>query len=352
GSEILAGLLYEYNGVEWSHATDHGVIGSRAAFGLAYQEMCEPQAFRSPYCRRGDPSLWCGRTAPPSKRDEAEADFYDSALPSVRRSIARCGQNNVFKRSADALFLDIGINDVGFSRWVAGLILTDPTLRYISNAFVPCFDSQGSCAQNFAETKKLYDTLDRRYALLRKVLDQFLLPDFGIAPSHVIVPIYPPGLENEEGKLCPQGNAGLTVATFASFVKNAHACEGGLVFGVANGVISAYPTGEAPMREGEEARQKLNDSLRAFVLNPEDRFDLISAYESRFLKRGVCATQDAASRPLQPNPCFDLQDLMAVPCAPGNPPSSPESMHVPRTVTHFESCLPNNRDPSFFHPFP
>ena len=27
-------------------------------------------------------------------------------------------------------------------------------------------------------------------------------------------------------------------------------------------------------------------------------------------------------------------------------------MHVPRAVTHFESCLPNNRDPSFFHPFP
>jgi hypothetical protein len=37
------------NGVERSRATDKGVIGSRSEIGLAYQEICRPDAFRS-YC--------------------------------------------------------------------------------------------------------------------------------------------------------------------------------------------------------------------------------------------------------------------------------------------------------------
>ena len=64
GATITEGVLYGYNGVEWSAATDKGVIGSRSEIGLAYQEICQPAAFRS-YCASGAP--WCGRTDPPTR---------------------------------------------------------------------------------------------------------------------------------------------------------------------------------------------------------------------------------------------------------------------------------------------
>ena len=70
GATIPEGILYGYDGVEWSAASDKGVIGSRSEVGLAYQEICEPQAFRS-YCVTGapgaggpSPPLWSGSRRP------------------------------------------------------------------------------------------------------------------------------------------------------------------------------------------------------------------------------------------------------------------------------------------------
>ncbi len=40
GATIMDGVLYGCNGVEWSAATDKGVVGSRSEVGLAYQEIC------------------------------------------------------------------------------------------------------------------------------------------------------------------------------------------------------------------------------------------------------------------------------------------------------------------------
>jgi len=85
----------------------------------------------------------------------------------------------------------------------------------------------------------LFDQLDRHYGLLRQVLDRYLLPDFRIEPSHVIVAVYPPALENENGAFYPQSNIGLTVATFGSFWTDARDGEGTLFgpFGVTPGVV-------------------------------------------------------------------------------------------------------------------
>jgi hypothetical protein len=47
GATIIDGVLYGYNGVEWSAATDKGVIGSRSEIGLAYQEICQPALVRT-----------------------------------------------------------------------------------------------------------------------------------------------------------------------------------------------------------------------------------------------------------------------------------------------------------------
>ena len=43
GATIPEGILYGYDGVEWSAASDKGVIGSRSEVGLAYQEICQPR---------------------------------------------------------------------------------------------------------------------------------------------------------------------------------------------------------------------------------------------------------------------------------------------------------------------
>ena len=178
GATITEGVLYGYNGVEWSASTD---IGSRSEVGLAYQEICQPDAFRS-YCVSGAP--WCGRTDAPTTQREQASGFYAAAAPAPRRATMRCGPNNVFKRSADALLIDIGINDVGFAGWAAGIILQDPLLRSAAGAMTPCFDKTARCVA----TRDLFAKLDSRYGLLRTILDQYMLPDFGIDPSHVMSP--------------------------------------------------------------------------------------------------------------------------------------------------------------------
>jgi hypothetical protein len=276
----------------------------------------------------------------------------------VRRSIARCGTANVVKRSVDALILDIGANDVQFQSWAAAMLLSDRALLKIANGFVPCVDNAAFCSGTYSATMSLFKKLDRRYGLLRKVLDQFLLKDFGIDdPSHVIVPVYPPGaLEDEDSHYCSLGNGGLTAATFPPFFgfPNASACEGAWR-GIALSVITAYRGGTSVMDELEAARVKVNAQLAAFALEPGRDFDVVNGFTPDFDARGLCATTDTASRSPPGNTCFtvdDLADANIVRCAPGNPPSNPESLHIPRVVDRSESCLANNGDPSDFHPFP
>jgi hypothetical protein len=328
GATIMDGLLYGYNGVEWSAVTDKGVVGSRSEVGLAYQEICQPDAFRS-YCASGAP--WCGRTDAPTPQQEQARGFYAAAASALRRAAMRCGPTNVFKRSADALLIDIGINDVGFSSWAAGIILQDPLLRSAASAMTPCFDGTARCAA----TRELFARLDSRYGLLRTVLDQYMLPDFGIDPSHVIVAVYPPALENETGVFCPQGNAGLTIGTLPSLLE-AH-CGGSFALG---GVLAQYPKSNQAERDVEQARVRLNDSLAAFALKIP-AFDVINSYTSDYARRGVCATTDAQSHPPAGEACFTAKDFANLHCA-----LSPESMHVPRAEAG--GCA---SDPSEFLPF-
>ncbi len=83
GATIMEGVLYGYNGVEWSAVTDKGVSGSRSEIGLAYQEICQPSAFRS-YCASGAP--WCGRTDPDARSHPpvGEACFTTQDLFNLR----------------------------------------------------------------------------------------------------------------------------------------------------------------------------------------------------------------------------------------------------------------------------
>ena len=285
GATIPEGILYGYNGVEWSQASDKGIVGSRSEVGLAYQEICQPQAFRS-YCVSGAP--WCGRTEPPTVGQEQAPGFYDAAGPGLRHAVMRCGPNNVFKRAADALLIDIGINDVGFAGWAAAIILQDPGLRLATHAAAPCFDGTANCTA----TQKLFATLGRRYDLLRTVLVQYMLPDFGIDPSHVIVAVYPPALENENGAFCPQGNAGLTIATLPSRNPFASACSGSILDRRRARRISGERSGREGRRAGagqaqREVSSPSRSSLRPSTSSPPIRPIMRSAASARRPTRRV-----------------------------------------------------------------
>ena len=91
GATIMDGVLYGYNGVEWRAATDKGVVGSRSEVGLAYQEICQPEACRS-YCSSGAP--WCGRTKLPNSAAGTGARLLlrGGARPAPRRHALRADE--------------------------------------------------------------------------------------------------------------------------------------------------------------------------------------------------------------------------------------------------------------------
>ncbi len=336
GATIMDGVLYGYNGVEWSKATDKGVIGSRSEIGLAYQEICRPDAFRS-YCASG--ASWCGRTDPPTPQQEQAPGFYDAAAPALRRAVMRCGPKNVFKRSADALLIDIGINDVGFAGWAAGIILQDPILRSAAGAMTPCFDGTARCAS----TRSLFARLDSRYGLLRTVLDQYMLPDFGIDPSHVIVAVYPPALENERGVFCPQGNAGLTIATFPSrFPSQAPASGSVRADGGRARRIPCERSGRKGCRAGAGETERKPRRLRPAASGETST----SSTPIRPITPGVASvrrpTRKAVLRPARP---VSRRRIFSICIA----RPTPKSMHVPRTGPLSSACP---GDPAAFLPFP
>ncbi len=357
GAAILEGLLYAWNGVEYDHAVDRGVIGSRAELGLAYQELCAN--FEPTNNRKLDP---------PTDAQESSAGFAAAALANARHYVVRCSRTkpNIFKRTADGLLLDIGINDVDFSKWVLGLIL-DGEIERVSQGFIPCVsDTGGGLTACDTQTRAKYARLKQRFDILRAVLANYLLPEFGIKPDHVVAAIYPRELSGcgaDAGDRV-SGNVGLTVATqppplLLPRIDDAACQNAGLGFALAGhgGVVAALRDAGS-VRSVENARRLLNEELGAFAAGLGGQGvqpSLLSAFDGAdFRGRGFCVTRDSHSVPPNGHACFtkvDLTNSATIPCAPGNPPSDPESTHVPRPVTDLSDC-PHTQDVAAFHPFP
>jgi hypothetical protein len=350
GAEIFSGLLFAYQGVEYDPSTDHGVLGHGAAFGLAYQELCDPRS----YVRvTGD------YRQPPAQNDDAlnsavkarlSVAAWKSRLPSeasvlstLKNNVTRCSaDSNRFKRAVDLMFVDIGINDVQFSNWVKGLIL-DPTVRKLTDGFVPQLAEAGKpCDADCERTELLLARTVYRYGVLRDVIDKQLLPDFGLAEgfgdpkrAKVIVPLYPRALEDENGALCGFGNRGMTVTAFPKgFGLDDSLCEArsgvqSLPVSTAEGPITAIRS-PADVQSVENFRENvLNQNLRDFALKDSGSgpYDVVDAHVDRFAKRGFCATRDAESRPPSGH-CFTYWDLLNLRCVPSG--SLAESLHLPR----------------------
>jgi hypothetical protein len=343
GAEIFSGLLFAYNGVEYDHSDDHGVIGHRAAFGLAYQELCDPKSYASVTGNYRQPRAQNDAALAAAVQGNLDVDVWKARLPDaahvlslLRKDVTRCNAvGNHFKRAADLVLLDIGINDVGFASWVAGLIL-DGTLRTVTGGFIPQIPTPGqSCDPDCKRTELLLARLVYRYQILRDVLDKQFLPDIGLsavgggaqARANVIVPLYPKALEDENGALCGFGNRGMTVTTFPNgFGLDDQACKS-RIWPNANGSITAIRNPKDVAAVEWFRNNELNKNLRDFALKDSGAgpYDVVDKQVDRFAKRGFCATLDAASRP-PAGKCFAYGDLLNLACA----TSFAESLHVPR----------------------
>jgi hypothetical protein len=273
----------------------------------------------------------------------------------------------VFKRSADALLLDIGINDVQFSKWVVGLILDKSLLAMPGAAglgFVPCVDAAGKPCD--ATTQKSFDRLARRFQLLHDVFADDLLPEFQIPADHVIAAVYPPELSGcgAGGGEAVSGNVGLTVATednLFSIGVHPEKCDSAnlLLAAQGHGAVLAAVRDKNDVQSVDRARLLLNTALTDFASNLGTAAEpkpatVISAFVADMHDRGFCVTTDRASRPPQGHACFtmaDITDANTIGCAPGDPPSNPESMHPPHVTNQLGAC-PHAVDISSFHPFP
>jgi hypothetical protein len=285
---------------------------------------------------------------------KAQFPSPNSVLAFLRKNVTRCNaSSNRLKRGADLVLLDIGINDVQFSSWVAGAILDGP-LRTLVGGFIPQRRVAGSpCGADCERTELLLARLQYRYEILRQVLDTQLLPDLGLAAptgggakaiSALFVPVYPPALQNESGALCGLGNAGMTVSIFPPSLfggPDARACNNRIWLNV-SGPITAIRHPD-DLRAIEWFREnELNANLRNFALAAPtgSQFSVIENQIAEFANRGFCATKDRNSRP--DTECFAYQDLQNTPCA----ANTAESLNIPR-----EGSVACGSGPAAFSPF-
>ena len=343
GAEIFEGLLYPFYGVEFDAAEVSGVQGSLAAVGLAYQELCETGTYRLPPAGMSQPGNQNDVALEAAARGSGSAEAWIASLPapaaaaaSLRKDVARCGPGGTkMKRHADLVLLDIGVNDVQFRNWVAGLILEQKNWG-LASGFIPKLAASGTiCDGGCRKTAFLLARLEYRFKVLRHVLDHLFLPDLGLgAPSalpRVVIPLYPKALNDENGDLCGIGNAGMTVTVFPKTISSG-------LFGSGNSCEAVtYPNAKGPITAirvpGDVASverirdHELNRRLRNFGNMPGGAgpYAIVTQQVDRFGKRGFCATHDAASRP-PPGVCFSLEDLTkTIGCS-----LNPDSLHVPR----------------------
>jgi hypothetical protein len=204
GAEVNEGLFQPYIGPEKTDSKVRLDPSELAQFPLLLTELCKSYD--------GSNVL----EKPLSPEDEREAEHsHQYHLGGVISDVAyRCagkpaGQG--FKRPIDLLYVSIGGNDLGFSRWILATITSDefPTafLPILKDDNAPeCLHHEGSCT----ETRARWARFNSRFGLLREFIDHRLpFSNRGLTP--VIMMTYPLPITDQTGSYCPDGNAGSTV---------------------------------------------------------------------------------------------------------------------------------------------
>jgi hypothetical protein len=364
GAEVFEGILYNYDGVEFT-SKPVGAVGHPAQLGLAYQELCKtyykfdkaPAIVEQP---RWQDDTTLRRAAKNGQTIDFSAARKNEILDYVGKNITRCEKSGPgqfeFKRDVDSLLMVAGINDIGFSRWVAAAI-TDGKVAEIANGFIP--------KAGDPETEMRLQRLKFRYTIFREALDKRFLIDAGLVSGaaagvlpKVLTPLYPRGLEDESGDICANGNQGMTAGTFPNRlfpldgVESARKCVRTGVLGFKSGVFSLIGAQGPVLAIRKTSDMKAIEAFRAGQLNggvvefsaPSSSgpgytvVDTPTAPNGAFAKRGFCATKDAASAIPDGGRCIAFEHFLTAPppsCLTNSDnciPRSAESLHVARAA--------------------
>jgi hypothetical protein len=181
GAEIVDGLFLRYKGHEWvPNPPDLSQISAVA------QAQCD------------------GR--PAHDFDLPEAYHIGGRVPALKGGLVLRKCDPEHARKIDLILVSIGGNDVGFSRLVANAVLADQSvLRRVGGWF--------GQVHGFVEAAAQLDELDDRYKALNRALHNILHIPWSEA-DRVLLVSYPPLTLLEDGRtVCPNGRAGMTVAS-------------------------------------------------------------------------------------------------------------------------------------------
>ena len=186
GSEITIGLFLRYKGNEWDKHPPRLPQLSDVSEELCGQEASTPKDYTSGYTQLGK-------------------------LPELQNMVLnKCYKP---KRKIDLMLVSIGGNDVGFSSLVANAIFQDKTLlKKLGGWF-------GS-VHGAKESRKSLGVLKSRYKALNKAL-HYMLKIPWKQSDRIILTAYPRMELQEDGEsLCPSGNAGMTLYSDFSVMKD------------------------------------------------------------------------------------------------------------------------------------
>jgi hypothetical protein len=201
GAEILEGLLYPWDGKETiarGLTKDGRKRLTRPQIDGAVDELCR------------DP------TAPQEYSFDVlldPADEYVKAhsVPRDRVNLRLCPKDRM--RPIDLLLIDIGVNDVGFGRLVANMVLTNGTSRYpgqVQYSDKVLRKLAGVISFDLAR-EKLAQLKPRFEALHSVIKDRLKFRDDD--ESRVLFAAYPPLVSAEkDDRLCPTGRKTMTIS--------------------------------------------------------------------------------------------------------------------------------------------
>lgn len=199
GAEINEGLLFPFQGPEYSTNKDRMPAWQRSQIPLLLSELCEK--YQGGLLRSN--AL--------SKEEEGRAIRMKRYRLGLITPTKPFDCNGSPKRKADLVYLSIGGNDLGFSSWILAAIAGEGQ----HGAFLPglgaandpqCVGRPSSCS----ETSRRLAVLRARYNLLREIVDGRIgVKDRGA--SNILVYAYPLPITGSNNEVCPAGNAGITI---------------------------------------------------------------------------------------------------------------------------------------------
>ena len=288
GADVNEGLFQPYQGPEYTESKEELKAFERAQFPLLLKELCVD--YRGGRVRE---ELTNGQEV-----DAINSKNYKfgGVISDVAYRCADKPAGEGFKRPIDLLYLSVGGNDLGFSRRILATI----TSEKFPSAFLPILapDNAAECAQHKAscrETRRRWAPFKARYTLLREFVDH-RLPFRNRGQAPVLVLAYPFPVRDQQGELCPNGNASSTV-----FIRS------GILDMCVKRVQNNLPVLETISKFTEE---RLNGAIDDLVADkdsdgkPRPSWIAIKDHKSAFRDRGVCASksQEMAEKPIPAEP--------------------------------------------------